>query len=331
MRLSALDPEAGAALRAITYFDTLAQSRPGLSAIVRGAVTLTGAAAGIVDPGRHVHLRVGEDGVSHYDPEALDPQWLSASLGSDDGDNAVLWIERPGPARTVDAVVLERAATLAREVLERTRGRGQARPGDTEWAQVLIDAEVPESTRRHAARAMGLPISTLARALALPGGKAHIQVMTPAPDASSGAFRAGIGPAVPVLELPASWTAAQVALRLSAEGTPEDPGPRTVYAEQMGGLALLAHHVGPNTPLTPDEIALQRAATTTPGVLITLDAVASTTSLRAAAAHLRIHHSTLQERLLRAERALGWSVTDPHGRLRFQLALVLHRLHRPAP
>ena len=59
--------------------------------------------------------------------------------------------------------------------------------------------------------------------------------------------------------------------------------------------------------------------------------IASTTSLRAAAAHLRIHHSTLQERLLRAERALGWSVTDPHGRLRFQLALVLHRLHRPAP
>jgi len=61
----------------------------------------------------------------------------------------------------------------------------------------------------------------------------------------------------------------------------------------------------------------------------TLQAVAFTPSLRAAAAELNLHHSTLRERLCHAERWLGWPVRDPPGRLRLQLALTLRRLHRP--
>lgn len=58
----------------------------------------------------------------------------------------------------------------------------------------------------------------------------------------------------------------------------------------------------------------------------TLHAVASTASLRAAAAEVDVHHSTLRDRLTHAESLLGGPVRDPHGRLRLQLALTLRRL-----
>jgi DNA-binding PucR family transcriptional regulator len=54
----------------------------------------------------------------------------------------------------------------------------------------------------------------------------------------------------------------------------------------------------------------------------------SPSSLRAAATALRVHHSTLQDRISHAEPLLGWNVREPHGRLRLQLALALRRLHR---
>jgi DNA-binding PucR family transcriptional regulator len=41
---------------------------------------------------------------------------------------------------------------------------------------------------------------------------------------------------------------------------------------------------------------------------------------------LRVHHSTLQDRITHAEHLLGWTVREPAGRLRLQLALALRRL-----
>ncbi|WP_075902812.1 helix-turn-helix domain-containing protein [Actinomadura sp. CNU-125] len=46
---------------------------------------------------------------------------------------------------------------------------------------------------------------------------------------------------------------------------------------------------------------------------------------------LRVHHSTLQERLVQAERLTGWPLDDAPGRFRLHLALVLRRLHRAPP
>jgi hypothetical protein len=68
-----------------------------------------------------------------------------------------------------------------------------------------------------------------------------------------------------------------------------------------------------------------------PWMLATLHAVATSASLRAAATALRVHHSTLQDRIVHAERLLGWSVREPAGQFRLHLALVLRRLrHQPA-
>ncbi|MFD0485609.1 hypothetical protein ACFQ46_23705 [Kineococcus sp. GCM10028916] len=161
VRLSALDPDAGAALRVVSYFDELAAGHAGLHAIVRGATSLTGSPAGFLDARRHLRLRVnsagedepGEDDVSDGS-SGPDPAWLSVAV--DDG--AVLWLERPGPPRVVDAVVLERACALARSVLERTRPLAASAPGrqDADLLEVVLDPRTPRDDRRRAARSLGL-------------------------------------------------------------------------------------------------------------------------------------------------------------------------------
>jgi sugar diacid utilization regulator len=62
-----------------------------------------------------------------------------------------------------------------------------------------------------------------------------------------------------------------------------------------------------------------------PWLLETLNAIATTDSLHAAATTL-VHHSTLQKRLTQVCKALGWDVTTPSGKLRLQVALLLRRL-----
>ncbi|MFE7899406.1 helix-turn-helix domain-containing protein [Streptomyces sp. NPDC057424] len=387
-RLTALDPDAGAAVRVIAYFDRLAESRAGVEALVRGAAVLAGCPARLVDPERRVHVRVEADGTRRDAGPPPDPAWPSAPLSP--GGAGVLRLERAGagpgavPAAptggetgplgaapsVVDAVILERAAAALRAVLDRTRGRAPA--DDPALVETLLDATAPEQARVHAARRLGLDPAAPARAVAPlneqprvisgllpPGGLARAEaaprlVHRSAADtgqrgdpARSGAAdpaaeragsrsgtgppaeRLGVGPAVPVLDLPRSWAEARTALRFTAEGTPQDPGPRVVYADELGGIALLADLVAPGSEPPADVRALETAAATTPWLPATLHAVASTASLRAAAAGINVHHSTLQDRLAHAEHLLGWSLRTPQGRLRLHLALTMRRLARP--
>ncbi|MER7482598.1 helix-turn-helix domain-containing protein [Streptomyces sp. NPDC126510] len=439
-RLTALDPDAGAAVRVIAYFDRLAESRAGVEALVRGAAVLAGCPARLVDPERRVHMRVEADGTRRDGEAAPDPAWPCARLSPDSA--AVLWLERgAGEAEprgtaangldaeyaravpetadaqhvavapsVVDAVILERAAGAVRLVLDRTRGRAPA--DDPALVETLLDATAPEQARLHAARRLGLDLAAHARALAPLNGRPRVvpadagpvpqtghpsaegngrpgrgltspaagavsdprggagvlppaaRPATPVPNAarpgagstasSAGlhptptrldppsegphrtpagsrfpAGRLGVGPAVPVLELPRSWDGARTALRFTAEGTPQDPGPSVVHADELGGIALLARLVAPGSEPPEDVRALETAAATAPWLPATLHAVASTSSLRAAAAEINVHHSTLQDRLSQAEHLLGWPVRTPQGRLRLQLALTMRRLARP--
>ncbi|GIH66064.1 helix-turn-helix domain-containing protein [Microbispora siamensis] len=322
-RLSALDPDAGAALQVIAYFDRLVETRAGLEAIVRGAAVLAGCPACLTDSERGVHVRVLPDGGRADAGPPPDPAWPRMAVP---GGAATLWLERPPPPGPVGAMVLERAAAAARGVLDRTRGRAPARRSEDDPAlvEVLLDAGAPPAARSLAARELGLPGGVAVRAVALEGGVAHVApARKPVPEG----VRAGVGPAVDVLDLPRSWALARTALRLAAEGTPQDPGPRVVHADELGGLAVLAAAVRPGAPPDPDVRALERAGSEAPWMLATLYAVAYAPSLRAAAARLTVHHSTLQDRLAHAEQLLGWTVRDPRGRLRLQLAFALRRLH----
>ncbi|MGD6741883.1 helix-turn-helix domain-containing protein [Streptomyces sp. BH106] len=327
VRLDALDPQAGAALRVIAYFDDLRAHGAGLQAIVRGAAVLTAGPAALVDGTRGVRIRVDAAGRVGSPVEMPDPAWPTTCV---DATGAVLWLEHSGPPRPVDAMVLERAADAAAAVLDRTRGRQAAHTQDAASVEVLLDSSAASQARMIAARRLGLADTASARAVALHDGGARIYGESDG-DRRQPALnkpRAGVGPAVPLSELPTSWAAARLALRLTAEGTQVDPGPRIVHADGMGGLTVLARTIGPDTPKIEDVAAVERTALTAPWMLETLDAVASATSLRAAAAVLRVHHSTVQERVPHAERLLGWSLGDVPGRFRLHLALVLRRLHR---
>ncbi|WP_327399495.1 helix-turn-helix domain-containing protein [Streptomyces sp. NBC_01288] len=357
-RLTALDPDAGAAVRVIGYFDRLAESRAGLEALVRGAAVLAGCAARLVDAERRVRVRVEADGTRRDSEESPDPAWPSAALTP--GGASALWLERTAqaPPSVVDAVILERAAGVVRLVLDRTRGRVAAE--DPESIETLLDATAPEAARLHAARRLGLdpadpatrarvvaPLDGRPRVVAAPSettatsgpravSDSHPQAVTdssgaqpPHTDAELPAGRLGIGPAVPVLDLPRSWAAARTALRFTADGTAQDPGHRVVHADELGGIALLAGLVAPGAEPPPDVHDVEAAAANAPWLLATLNAVATTTSLRAAAIEINVHHSTLQDRLTHAESLLGWPVRTPQGRLRLQLALTMRHLARP--
>ncbi|MEU6372521.1 helix-turn-helix domain-containing protein [Streptomyces sp. NPDC046909] len=378
-RLTALDPDAGAAVRVIAYFDRLAESRAGLEALVRGAAVLAGVPARLVDVDRRVQVRVEPDGTRRESDVPPDPAWPWAAL-TPDGAPA-LWLERgaanpgttpPGMAGTgmagprvaapgvadlgmvgpgvaalgvadagvtgpgiaapgaagpsvVDAVILERAAGAVRLVLDRTRGRAPV--DDPALVETLLDATAPEPARLHAARRLGLDPALPSRAVAAVEGPPRIVPGRREAELPTG--RLGVGPSVSVLDLPGSWAAARTALRFTAEGTAQDPGQRIVHAEELGGTALLADLVAPGAEPPPDVLALESAAATTPWLLATLHAVASTASLRAAATEVNVHHSTLQDRLVHAEHLLGWPVRTPQGRFRLQLALTMRHLARP--
>jgi sugar diacid utilization regulator len=231
-------------------------------------------------------------------------------------------------------MVLDRAATAIRGTANRAQGRAGRPSDDPIEITVLLDASVAAPTRLQAGRRLGLTENIQVRAIALAGGQARIESASGAhwPSASAangtGPQRAGIGPMVGLLDLPASWAAARTAFRLTAADTEHDPGPRIVHADQLGGLAVLASAIGPDTEPSPDVGSIERARTEAPWTLATLVAIANSASLRTAATALRVHHSTLQERLGHVEHALGWTIRDPHGRLRLQLALAMWRLHR---
>jgi len=298
---------------------------------VRGAAVLAGVPARLVDGERRVQVRVEADGTRRDSPLPPDPAWPSAAL-SPDGVPA-LWLERAGAEPSVvDAVILERAAGAVRRVLDRTRGRAPA--DDPALVETLLDATAPESARLHAARRLGLAPEARARALAPADGPPQVVPERTPDEPSAGkagagpgvppAGRVGVGPVVPVLRLPESWGAARIALRFASE----EPGRRVVHAEELGSLAMLADLVAPGAEPPADVLALEAAAATAPWLLATLDAVASTTSLRAAATEINVHHSTLQDRLAHAEHLLGWPVRTPQGRFRLQLALTLRQLAR---
>ncbi|MFF4117165.1 helix-turn-helix domain-containing protein [Streptomyces sp. NPDC001714] len=327
-RLAAVDPDAGAAVAVIAYFDRLAEARAGLEALVRGAAVLAGCPALLADEERRVRLRVEPDGRRTDAVGPPETGWPCAPLVP--GGPPALWLERAGAdgPSVVDAVILERASAAVRSVLDRTRGRAPGPPADDPaLVETVLDAGAPLPARLHAARRLGLDTADPAarfRAVAVAGGPPLIVADGAPPVLPVG--RAGVGTAVAAVDLPRSWAAARTALRFTSDGGAQESGPPVVHADELGGVALLADLVVPGAEPAPDVRAVRAAAADAPWMLRTLHAVASTASLRAAAADINVHHSTLQDRLTHAEHLLGWPVRTPQGRFRLQLALTMHHL-----
>lgn len=269
-RLAAVDPDAGAAVAVIAYFDRLAETRAGLEALVRGAAVLAGCPARLADEERRVRLRVGPDGRRTDVAGAPEPGWPCAPLVP--GGPPALWLERAGAdgPSVVDAVILERASAAVRSVLDRTRGRAPGPPvDDPALVETVLDAAAPLPARLHAARRLGLDTADPAarfRAVAPADGPPRITADGPTPVLSAG--RAGVGTAVAVADLPRSWAAARTALRFTSDGgAQETGGPPVVHADELGGVALLADLVVPGAEPAPDVRAVRAAAADAPWML----------------------------------------------------------------
>ncbi|MEU7815929.1 helix-turn-helix domain-containing protein [Pseudonocardia sp. NPDC049154] len=319
-RLAALDSSASAALDVIAYFDRLTRSRAGLEQVVRGAAVLSGVPARLDDPTHRIAIRVDAAGVRTPPDGPPDPRWLSAVVGG-----GILRLETDRSTSLVDGMVLERAAVTAELVIARVRGGQPAHRPDCAVVELVVDPLATPEQREWAARELGLTVAARARVVALAEGDIMIDR---AEDTVPGEGRRGVGPTVPIPDLPRSAHQARVALRFAADGTAADPGPRVVHADDLGGLVLLEAAVNAGAAPTADLRALLAAAQEVPHLLQTLTTVVGAPSVRAAATELYLHHSTLQDRLDQAERVLGWSVRTAGGRMRLQLALAERLLRR---
>ncbi|CAM3592563.1 hypothetical protein NOGI109294_04335 [Nocardiopsis gilva] len=88
-RLTALDPDAEAAVRVIAYFDRLVEGRAGLEALVRGAAVLSGSPARLIDTDQRVRIRIEPDGRRHDSAGTCGDRRTTAQKIGEDTDELV--------------------------------------------------------------------------------------------------------------------------------------------------------------------------------------------------------------------------------------------------
>ncbi|PVE97913.1 LysR family transcriptional regulator [Microbacterium sp. TPD7012] len=323
-RLTALDPDASETLKVVTYFDALVERSVGVESMLRGAAVLSGATVGQRD-GRQI-MRVRADGV-RIDP--IDPRdgWMLR----DSGPDAVVWIEREGEPHTNDAMILERLA-LALGIIRARRSVGTASAVELAISSYAgADERVGALSRLRLAPGRFRVIASLpdpapgaqhpsavvatrhglTRATILPEGVAVEDAWDDDDD-----LRRGVGTAGTEEQLPASWAAALVAVRLTSPAEP------TLDAADLGALLLIAENADSGA-LHADAAALAHLDARS---LELLDAVVDEQSVRAAAVRLGRHHSSVQDRLTALTETLGYDPRTSRGHARFVVARMLLRL-----
>ncbi|MET4159015.1 LysR family transcriptional regulator [Agromyces sp. PvR057] len=326
-RLTALDPQASDTLKVVSYFDTLVAGGVGLDSLLRGAAVLSGAVAGYAAANGGRTLRLTPDGDHLAATDAAASDWPERRTS----DGSRVWLERAGSAHANDAMVLER---LALGVAITTARRSNTADAAVE---VVVSAGAPAAERAVAAARLRLDAAGEVRAVVLGAdsaspldgptsivatsrGLARVVIAAGAlrPRVPAG-VRAGVGVAGPADRLPASFASALIALRL---GTAADP---VVDAAELGALLLVAEAAERRDEPHPDAVALTSLDARARSVL---DAVADAGSVRAAASHLGMHHSSVQARLDALAATLGYDPRTPAGRTRYALARALAALQR---
>lgn len=326
-RITSLDPEASESLKVIGYFDALIEAHATAELLLRGAVLLSGRAAGYAIDGTVV--RLGDDGTRT--PSATQPardDWPSHPIS----DDSWTWIEREGAPHANDAMVLERLALGLSITLERSHPVAIARRS----LDVLLDTESTARQRAAAAGRLKLDHDRTVRMIAVAPGDApetsNHSVVLSSPVGplravldtgearGMAAGRQGLGiPATPDA-LRSSWDSAVIALRLTSARQP------IVDAGSLGSVLLLAQAAETAVTRQPDVAALGVIEKHDERAIDQLEAITASDSLRSAAVAAGVHHSTLQAHAIEWNAALGFDLRSPSGRVRLALALALYRL-----
>lgn len=318
-RLTALDPVASESLKVITYFDALASGGVGLDGLLRAAAALAGTAAGAERRGRTHRFEPSGRRAEGARPVVRRPERTGAGFS--------VWLERDGSLHANDEMVVERLA-LAVELLE-------ARRAPAGGLDVALDPSLPLEHRTAALARLRLDAGLRIRMLATP-------VADPAPgspscvvptrygllratlDATGSAWpvgRGGLGPWASADHAPESWDGAVTAFQL---GDATDP---VIDADQLGAVLLLARAHDPDHP-HEDVVTLGRLSAHESSIL---RALVAADSIRAAAALVGMHHSSVQARHESLTLQLGYDPRTPTGRMRYTAAEILRRLVRAEP
>lgn len=322
-RVAALDSEASESLKVIAYFDALVAGDVGVESLTRGAALLSGTTAGAEVADRL--FRITPEG------RPADPGPAPASRTEKRLDPEVrVWIERSGDPHANDAMILERFS-FAVSVLQARRRTIADDP-----VLAVIDASRPEGQRLSYAARLRLDAGTWRVVASLPEGEAlgsstlvataHgiVRASIVPADQPVGLRPAGIGTPVDAAGLAGSWADAQLALRLTdAEHDRVDASELGIMLAAVRGIDRESERSGFQHPDVRGLLALD------PQRRRMLDALARFPSVRAAAAALGFHHSTLQSHHESLTAELGYDPRSPEGRARVELATLLARLERP--
>lgn len=141
--------------------------------------------------------------------------------------------------------------------------------------------------------------------------------------------RVGAGPRREPREAHLSWRAAKHALVFAVSGG----STAVVHSDDIGPLVLLAALPGADLAAMSDVAALRLLAESRSGreVIATLECLVKTGSIRQVSAVMRMHHSSIANRIRRAEAALGYALGSQDGMFRARLALEMWRIAESHP
>ncbi|WP_072801603.1 helix-turn-helix domain-containing protein [Rhodococcoides yunnanense] len=319
LRLTQLDAVAENAVRVIGFFDQLTTRRVSLETLVAEASRLAECPVGLVTD----DCPAPEKAIVHV---------LADGTGA--------WLSRVDSIAPLDDILVERLAMSA-SILWRHDG-SLVGPSDAELVRTYLSEASSAADRSRASSLLGFDPDALVSVVALDVGRDAVveiaeslrgryadigslhAVLTASASLDLGSdVRAGVSPAMAVLDGPTAWRRARTAMRMARAAR------RIVYWKDLGSLAPIIERLRlEDIDDVPDVVTLDliEAAAGGPDTMDILTAFCASDSVRHTAAAVYRHHSTVASRLAQIGDRMGFCLTTVEGKERLRLALLLRYL-----
>lgn len=174
-----------------------------------------------------------------------------------------------------------------------------------------------------AARATTMNELGLVIAVHAPGLLDSLTALCESPELAGMSLSLGVGTSLNAGNLPQSWEQALQALGLASPRSAENT--LSVFSD-LGALALIGRLPTDEVEALPDIARLREIRLADPLDLQLLEIYCETASMRMVAQYAHMHHSSVDYRLKRIGKILGFDLGSPSGRLRALLAVKLLRV-----
>ncbi|AMT72293.1 PucR family transcriptional regulator [Mycobacteroides immunogenum] len=283
-----------------------------------------------------------------------------------DAAEPTVWLEREGPARATDELLLHRLRHLLNRAAP-AQGTTSLRIDDPALIELLLSGDAKPEERARAARLLGLDATRELRVLAISAPASARRILAKAlPGQAIRAVTIGrVGALVCqgtgntttlsdhlndviVGEFPASPHSAQgpwlgigssvavidapvswsQAQRALRFASSTGFGRRAIAYERLSLLEVLADIPAERVREIDDVVRINQIASTAAGAVEvdTLEALCQYGTLRRTATELHLHHSTVAARIQHVEQLMGWNLDDPIDRFLATFALMLRRV-----